>query len=133
MTTIPINAVGQEANLNFIPRFDENRFPMIPRRPLNIKPPIQCKDNSNSDSLPGRTHREFRGNSWPTEMTLMTESALGGCRGALVSRLNGKPQPHRLGYSNQRREPWIPFGRERAVEALPLNAGLFRNFGHPAS
>jgi hypothetical protein len=73
MTTIPINAVGQEAKLNFIPRFDENRFPMIPRRPLNIKPPIQCKDNFNSDSLPGRTHREFRGQM---EMTLMTESVL---------------------------------------------------------
>jgi hypothetical protein len=50
-----------------------------------------------------------------------------------MSRLNGKPQPDRLGYSNQRREPWIPFGRERAIEALPLNAGLFCNFGHPAS
>ena len=44
MTTIPINAFDQEANLNFIPRFDENRFPMIPRRPLNIKSPIKCKD-----------------------------------------------------------------------------------------
>jgi hypothetical protein len=30
MTTIPINAVGQEANLNFIPGFDENGFVMIP-------------------------------------------------------------------------------------------------------
>jgi len=57
MTTIPINAVGQEANLNLIPRFDENRFPIIPRRPLNIEPPIKCKDNSNLDSLPGCTHR----------------------------------------------------------------------------
>ncbi len=50
-----------------------------------------------------------------------------------MSRLNGKPQPDRLGYSNQRREPWIPFGRERAVETLTPNAGRFRNFGQPAS
>ena len=57
MTAIPINAVGQEANLNFIPRFDGNRFPMIARRLLNLKPPIKCKDNSNLDSLPGCTHR----------------------------------------------------------------------------
>ena len=57
MTTIPINAVGQKENLSPVPRFDENRFPMIPRRPLNIKSPIKCKDNSNLDSLPGCTHR----------------------------------------------------------------------------
>jgi hypothetical protein len=51
MITIPIIAVGQEANLNFIPRFDENRFPMIARRPLNIKPPIKCKDKVVLDLL----------------------------------------------------------------------------------
>jgi hypothetical protein len=30
MTTIPISAVGQEENLTFSPRFDENGIVMIP-------------------------------------------------------------------------------------------------------
>ncbi len=63
----------------------------------------------------------------------MYRLSLGGCCGILVSHLDCKPQPYSLGNGDQRREPWIPFGRQRTVKALPLNASLFRNLGDTAS